>query len=317
MPRSSAAPSQAKNESDIQMIAKLGQDIKSAISRDFLGREAAIELALTTILADGHLLIEDVPGSGKTSLSAGLAHCLGLGFSRIQCTNDLLPADVTGLSIYDRQTGEFVLKRGPVFTQILLADELNRAPSKTQSALLQAMEERSVTLDGETLPLPRPFLVIATQNPAEQIGTFDLPESQLDRFSASMSIGRPDHDIQLEILNKQQTDAGPLPVLSDADALGAMQASVRLVSAERDILDYIIRVADAMEVEGAINLSVRYRSQLLRLSQARAGLSGRGYVTPDDVQYVFPASVRHRLGRTDMASADQLSAQTLNQVKVP
>ena len=317
MPRSSAAPSQAKNESDIQMIAKLSQDIKSAISRDFLGREAAIELALTTILADGHLLIEDVPGSGKTSLSAGLAHCLGLGFSRIQCTNDLLPADVTGLSIYDRQTGEFVLKRGPVFTQILLADELNRAPSKTQSALLQAMEERSVTLDGETLPLPRPFLVIATQNPAEQIGTFDLPESQLDRFSASMSIGRPDHDIQLEILNKQQTDAGPLPVLSDADALGAMQASVRLVSAERDILDYIIRLADAMEVEGAINLSVRYRSQLLRLSQARAGLSGRGYVTPDDVQYVFPASVRHRLGRTDMASADQLSAQTLNQVKVP
>ena len=175
-------------------------DVIAAVEDQLLGRRAAVEMALACILADGHLLIEDAPGSGKTSLSAALAAALGLEFQRVQCTNDLLPADITGLSIFDRDSGSFSLREGPVFTQMLLADELNRAPSKTQSALLQAMEERAVTIDRETRPLPRPFLVIATQNPAEQIGTFDLPESQLDRFSLSMEIGRPDHAIQAEIL---------------------------------------------------------------------------------------------------------------------
>ena len=209
------------------------EQIITAVETAFRGRREAIELALSCLLADGHLLIEDMPGSGKTSLSSALARVMGLGFNRVQCTNDLLPADITGLSIFDRDKGDFTVKKGPVFTQILLADELNRAPSKTQSALLQAMEERVVSIDTQTLPLPQPFLVIATQNPREQIGTFDLPESQLDRFSLSMSIGRPDSATQKQILMHPVQRADELPPIMNSDDVLMMQASGNAISTHR------------------------------------------------------------------------------------
>ena len=293
-------------------------DVIAAVEDQLLGRRAAVEMALACILADGHLLIEDAPGSGKTSLSAALAAALGLAFQRVQCTNDLLPADITGLSIFDRDSGSFSLREGPVFTQMLLADELNRAPSKTQSALLQAMEERAVTIDRETRPLPRPFLVIATQNPAEQIGTFDRPESQLDRFSLSMEIGRPDHDIQAEILAGQQArDARPVAPVMTADDLLAIQVTVRGLAAAPEVITYALRLADAMEARTAVNLSVRFRSQLLRLAKANAVIRSRDYVAPDDIQAMFLPALRHRLTRVEAGARADLVGAALADTPLP
>ena len=293
-------------------------DVIAAVEDQLLGRRAAVEMALACILADGHLLIEDAPGSGKTSLSAALAAALGLEFQRVQCTNDLLPADITGLSIFDRDSGSFSLREGPVFTQMLLADELNRAPSKTQSALLQAMEERAVTIDRETRPLPRPFLVIATQNPAEQIGTFDLPESQLDRFSLSMEIGRPDHDIQAKILAGQQArDARPVAPVMTADDLLAIQVTVRGLAAAPEVITYALRLADAMEARTAVNLSVRFRSQLLRLAKANAVIRSRDYVAPDDIQAMFLPALRHRLTRVEAGARADLVGAALADTPLP
>jgi len=293
-------------------------DVIDAVETQFLGRRAAIEMALACIVADGHLLIEDAPGSGKTSLSAALAAALGLDFQRVQCTNDLLPADITGLSVFNRETGSFVLREGPVFTQLLLADELNRAPSKTQSALLQAMEERAVTMDRETRPLPRPFLVIATQNPAEQIGTFDLPESQLDRFSLSMDIGRPDHAVQVEILaGAQDRAAVPVQGVMTADDLLGVQDVVRRLGAAPAVIDYALRLADSMEGQAAVTLSVRFRAQFLRLAQAHAVIAGRDYVAPDDLQAMFLPALRHRLIRVEPAARPDLVAAALQATPLP
>ena len=291
--------------------------IKQAISDVFMGRDEAIDLALICLLSDGHLLIEDVPGSGKTSLSAALARALGLAFNRVQCTNDLLPADITGLSVFDRQTGDFEIKKGPVFTQILLSDELNRAPSKTQSALLQAMEEREVSIDTETLALPRPFLVIATQNPRENIGTFDLPESQLDRFSLSMAIGRPDRDIQQQILMKPARRSDMIDAIITAEDVIRMQEEVGKITVHEAILDYLLTLSDAIEARCLITLSVRYRQQLLQLARAKAYLEGRDYLVPDDVKSLVPHSLHHRLGRGDKAAKQDLLASVLADVAVP
>lgn len=291
--------------------------IRGAVAAVFMGRKQAIELALTCLLSDGHLLIEDVPGSGKTSLSSALARALGLDFNRVQCTNDLLPADITGLSIFDRQTGEFTIKEGPVFTQILLADELNRAPSKTQSALLQAMEEREVSIDTSTKALPRPFLVIATQNPRENIGTFDLPESQLDRFSLSMAIGRPDLETQKDILQQVARRSDNVPAIISADDVITMQEAVRAVTMHEDILDYLLRISDEIEARCHITLSVRYRQQLLSLAKAAAFLAGRDYLIPDDVKALVPHSLHHRLGRGDKAARLQLLTTILDETIMP
>ena len=291
-------------------VAARAAAVVDAVAVRFLGRRRAVELALACLLADGHLLIEDAPGSGKTSLSAALATALGLDFQRVQCTNDLLPADITGLSVFDRESGGFVMREGPVFTQMLLADELNRAPSKTQSALLQAMEERAVTVDRETRDLPRPFLVVATQNPAEQIGTFDLPESQLDRFSLSMAIGRPDHDTQAAILTvRGDRETMPVPRVTTSGELLAMQAIVAALPAVPDVISYALRLADVMEGQAAVNLSVRFRAQILRLAQAHAVIAGRDFVAPDDLQAMFLPALRHRLIRVEPgARADTVAA---------
>ena len=292
-------------------------EIKSAVSTVFMGRQQAIDLALICLLSDGHLLLEDVPGSGKTSLSASLAHALGLDFNRVQCTNDLLPADITGLSIFDRQTGAFTVKEGPVFTQILLADELNRAPSKTQSALLQAMEERQVSIDTTTKALPTPFLVIATQNPRENIGTFDLPESQLDRFSLSMAIGRPDSATQEEILKYPPRRAESVKPIVTSDEVVAMQQEVRAVTVHDDILRYLLRLSDDIEARCHITLSVRYRQQLLALARACGFLDGRDYITPDDVKAMVMPSLFHRLGKGDKAARVEMVRTVLAETEIP
>ena len=291
--------------------------IKQEVSSVFMGRSDAIDLALICLLSDGHLLIEDVPGSGKTSLSAALARALGLAFNRVQCTNDLLPADITGLSIFDRQTGQFEIKEGPIFTQILLADELNRAPSKTQSALLQAMEEREVSIDTTTKALPSPFLVIATQNPRENIGTFDLPESQLDRFSLSMSIGRPDSETQKQILMTSPRRQETVAAMVRPDDVISMQTEVSQIAVHDDILGYLLSVSDEIEARCHITLSVRYRQQLLSLARARAFLAGRDFVMPDDVKTLVPHSLHHRLGRGDKAARAQMIEMILAEVPVP
>lgn len=309
------APDQHNN--DVAEAFEACQAVLAQINQQFLGREAAVKLALVALVADGHLLIEDLPGSGKTSLSAALAAALGLQFSRIQCTNDLLPADVTGLSIFDRETGQFTLKKGPVFTQVLLADELNRAPSKTQSALLQAMEERAVSLDSETYALPAPFLVMATQNPAEHIGTFDLPESQLDRFSVSMDIGRPSADIQRQILSRSARPSAQMQPVLSAEAFLALQKVGTGIHVSESILDYLIALSDQMEQDGQISLSVRYREQLVKLAKAHALISGRHFVTPDDVQQMFAPSLRHRLHRLDNRARAAVVDTALGQVPVP
>lgn len=293
------------------------EEIITAVEASFRGRRHSIELALSCLLADGHLLIEDMPGSGKTSLSSALARVMGLDFNRVQCTNDLLPADITGLSIFDRERGEFTVKKGPVFTQILLADELNRAPSKTQSALLQAMEERVVSIDTDTLALPQPFLVIATQNPREQIGTFDLPESQLDRFSISMSIGRPDSATQKQILMSPLARADELLPIMNSDDVLMMQNQVRAIAVTEAILDYILRLADEIEKRCHINLSVRYRQQLLALARATAFIAKRDYVIPDDVQMIVPHSLQHRLNRADKSGFTDVISQILLDVALP
>ena len=291
--------------------------IKTAVSDVFMGRAEAIDLALICLLSDGHLLIEDVPGSGKTSLSAALARALGLDFNRVQCTNDLLPADITGLSVFDRQSGAFTVKQGPVFTQILLADELNRAPSKTQSALLQAMEERAVSIDTTTKPLPKPFLVIATQNPRENIGTFDLPESQLDRFSLSIAIGRPDSETQKAILMQAPRRSDTVAAVTSADDVIAMQTQVAKVSVHEALLSYLLRLSDEIEARCHITLSVRYRQQLLSLARASAFLAGRDYLVPDDVKSLIPHSLHHRFGRGDKAAKREILHAIMTETPMP
>ena len=220
--------SDSRDDESAEELARFINDITDEISSVFIGRSRVVRPALNAVLAGGHVLIEDAPGTGKTALSEALASCLGLNFKRIQCTNDLLPADITGMSIFDSTSGRFVFRKGPIFSQIVLADELNRAPSRTQSSLLQAMEEGQVTIDRDTHPLPRPFLVVATQNPREFIGTFDLPESQLDRFSISMTIGRPEPAVQKKILANPGQGRAPdqVKVMANAERVSNWQRKV-------------------------------------------------------------------------------------------
>ena len=299
--------------------SQLLDGIRDEINRVFIGRPEVVDLALTAVLASGHILIEDAPGSGKTALSRALATCLGLDFQRIQCTNDLLPADITGMSVFDTKTSAFTFREGPVFTQMLLADELNRAPSRTQSSLLEAMEERRVTIDRETYSLPKPFLVVATQNPREFIGTFDLPESQLDRFAVSMDVGRPDKSVQKTILAgmKQGHSPDQVKVMTSPETVIELQQETADLTINDAILGYAIDLADAMEAEGHAGLSVRYRNQLIRLSQAAAMVAGRDFVAPEDVQSVFYPSLRHRMTRLELSQRSAAVDHIISTVPLP
>ncbi|MYM84048.1 AAA domain-containing protein, partial [Duganella sp. FT50W] len=264
-----------------------------------VGKELQIRQALTCLLAGGHLLIEDVPGVGKTTLAHALAISLGLRYNRIQFTSDLLPADVNGIAIYARETNSFVFHPGPVFTQVLLADEINRATPKTQSGLLEAMEERQVSADGVTHPLPQPFFVIATQNPAHQVGTFPLPESQLDRFLMCLSLGYPDAAAERALLmgEDRRTLLKTLPAAMTAEELAQAQQDLRRVHASAALIDYVQALAAASRQHGlfADGLSPRAALALLQAARAWAALEGRDHVLPEDVQAVLAPVCAHRL----------------------
>jgi MoxR-like ATPase len=273
--------------------------VLSRANEIILGKSAEIRQAAACLLAGGHLLIEDLPGLGKTTLAQTLARLLGLQFSRIQFTSDLLPADITGVSIFDREKSEFRFLPGPVFSQLILADEINRATPKTQSALLEAMEEGQVTAEGETRPLPHPFFVIATQNPAHQIGTFPLPESQLDRFLMRLELGYPDRAAERRLLASggQRELLGRLTPLLVASALPGLQREVAAIHAAGPLIDYVQALIEASRQNPAFQhgLSPRAGLGLLAAARAWAWLAGRDMVLPDDVQAVLPAVARHRL----------------------
>lgn len=270
-----------------------------AVDEILLGKDRQVRLALACLLARGHLLIEDLPGMGKTTLSHALARVFGLSFQRIQFTSDLLPGDILGTSVFDKDSGQFVFHPGPIFAELVLADEINRATPKSQSALLEAMEEGQVTIEGATRPLPEPFFVIATQNPASQGGTFSLPESQLDRFLMRLSLGYPGRAAERSLLlGEARRDLLPrLEPLLDHAALAAFQAEVPKVRASDALVDYVLRLVEATRTQPAFALGLSPRGSLALLAAARAWalLAGRDYVIPEDVQAVLPAVAGHRL----------------------
>ncbi len=270
-----------------------------AVNQILLGKEPQVRLALACLLARGHLLIEDLPGMGKTTLSQALARVLGLSYQRIQFTSDLLPGDILGTSVFDKDSGQFTFHPGPIFAELVLADEINRATPKSQSALLEAMEEGQVTIEGATRPLPEPFFVIATQNPVSQGGTFALPESQLDRFLMRLSLGYPAKAAEKALLlGEARRDLLPrLAPLLDHAELAAIQAQIPQVRASDALVDYVLRLVDATRSEPQFAWGLSPRASLALLSAARAWafLAKREYVIPEDVQAVLPSVVGHRL----------------------
>jgi MoxR-like ATPase len=300
------------------------EPVVSALNGIILGKERQIRLALACLLARGHLLIEDLPGVGKTTLAQALARALGLSYQRVQFTSDLLPADVIGVSVYDRASGRFEFHRGPVFAQLVLADEVNRATPKAQSALLEAMEERQVTVDGHSHALPEPFFVVATQNPSYQLGTYPLPESQLDRFLMRIELGYPAAALERELLrgrDRRELLAALAPLL-EAEQLRALQAAVPAVHVAEPLLDYVQALVRQTRDSGHFEngLSPRAAIVLLRASQAWALLHGRPGVVPEDVQAVARAVVAHRLelrSAVDGAPAADLDRLLLEAVPVP
>ena len=269
------------------------------ISTIVVGKRSQIEDSVACLLAGGHLLIEDVPGVGKTTLAHTLAVCLGLDFRRVQFTADLMPSDLIGVSVFERTQDRFVFHPGPVFAQVLLADEINRAGPKTQSALLEAMEEHQVSIDNETRPLPEPFFVIATQNPTDQLGTDPLPESQLDRFLLRITLGYPDRASERTLLagtDRRQAALQLIPVLTSTELLLA-QAEVLKVRASEPLLDYLQTLIAATRCGAWFSdgLSPRAGIAVLRVARARALMAGRDYVAPDDIQAILPQAIAHRL----------------------
>ncbi|MGE5468616.1 MAG: AAA family ATPase [Ignavibacteria bacterium] len=304
--------------------ASLVQVIEAA-GRVILGKEHQLRQALACLLARGHLLIEDLPGMGKTTLAHTLAQLLGLDFQRIQFTSDMLPADIVGVSVFDRDKGGFQFHPGPIFAQLVLADEVNRATPKTQSALLEAMEERQVTAEGQTRALPVPFFVIATQNPAHQIGTFPLPESQLDRFLMRIELGYPDREAERALLSgtdRRQMLAELAPCL-DARSLLALQAAAAAVHVAPALVDYVQAMADFTRnsAHWQTGLSPRAALALIAAARAWALIEGRDHVLPEDVQAVLPAVAIHRLRPSADAavrmSAADVAARLIEAVPIP
>ncbi|HCL75134.1 AAA family ATPase [Stutzerimonas nitrititolerans] len=280
------------------MRAKL-EACLAGVNQIVLGKEPQVRLALTCLLARGHLLVEDLPGMGKTTLSHALAQILGLEFQRIQFTSDLLPGDILGTSVFDKDSGQFVFHPGPIFAELVLADEINRATPKSQSALLEAMEEGQVTIEGATRPLPQPFFVIATQNPVSSGGTFALPESQLDRFLMRLSLGYPAQAAERALLlgDSRRALLTRLEPLLDHAGLLAIQQAATEVRVSDALVDYVLRLVEATRTQPqfAWGLSPRASLALLAAARAWAFVDGRGYVIPEDVQAVLPAVVGHRL----------------------
>ncbi|PPK52808.1 AAA family ATPase [Marinobacter persicus] len=294
--------------------------VVSELNTILLGKEPQVRLAVCSLLARGHLLIEDIPGMGKTTLCHALAKIMGLSYQRIQFTNDLLPADLLGYAMFDKQAGDLVFHPGPIFSQLVLADEINRASPRTQSALLEAMEERQVSIEGETRPLPTPFFVIATQNPIEQGGTFPLPESQLDRFLMRLRLGYPDPKAERELLEGEDRRAltDRLGTLLPREQLQSLQQAVERVKASPAVLDYLQRLLEqSRRMPGLIyGLSPRAGLGLLRAAKAWALMAGRDHVLPDDLQAVFPAVAGHRLEQGEAGKSAERVRQLLTTVSV-
>jgi MoxR-like ATPase len=303
----SAEPSQgAPKDTSPAAVAAMRDRVRENVARAVLGQEEAVDLCLAALLADGHILLEDVPGVGKTTLARALAQSLGLSFSRIQFTSDLLPSDIVGSAVPERggnaggvQPGALVFQPGPIFASVVLADELNRTTPRTQSSLLEAMADRQVTVDGTTHPLPKPFLVIATQNPIEHHGTYPLPESQLDRFAVRLSLGYPGHDEERRLLLSRGT-AEPVDALSQvvpAGTIDALQTRVGEVRVDGSVADYVLAIATATRKSDALlaGASTRATLGLTRLARAQALLQGRDFVTPADVKRLVIPALAHRL----------------------
>ncbi|OQY55201.1 MAG: AAA family ATPase [Candidatus Parabeggiatoa sp. nov. 2] len=292
------------------------------MSQVILGKELQIRLVLTGLMARGHVLIEDVPGVGKTILAHVLARVLGLSFQRIQFTSDLLPADIIGVSIYDKEVGQFKFHVGPIFSQMVLADEVNRATPKTQSALLEAMGEHQVTVEGETRLLPEPFFVLATQNPLHQIGTFPLPESQLDRFMMRLALGYPNHQTERALLkgrDRREMIADLEPIVTVQDILD-IQNAVPQVHVAEALIDYLQAILEhsRQSPRYRVGLSPRAGLAILHCAQAWAVMQGRDYVVPEDVQMVLPGVIGHRLAAmAEQQNTQALVNQLLEEVAIP
>ena len=301
---------------------KIIDKLVSEASGIIFGKELTIRLAIACLLARGHLLIEDLPGVGKTTLAHVLAKLLGLEFSRVQFTSDMLPADILGVSVYERDSGAFHFHPGPIFSQLVLADEINRATPKTQSALLEAMEERQVTIEGQTHPLPSPFFVIATQNPTFQIGTFPLPESQLDRFLMRVELGYPDQQAERALLASQDRRnlVPALPSILPSQQLAELQSAVETIHVSDAILDYVQNIIATSRQSGdfVTGLSPRAGLALLKAARAWALMQGREHVLPDDIQTILPSVTAHRLRSTNSDSfSDSEGINKLLSVAVP
>jgi MoxR-like ATPase len=315
-----------QNSEAINRLAQAAARIKANIGQVLVGKEDVIELTLAAILGGGHILIEDVPGIGKTTLARSLANSLDCVFKRIQCTPDLMPSDITGIHYYNQKSGEFEFRAGPVIAQIVLADEINRATPRTQSALLEAMAERQVTIDEATIPLPAPFLVIATQNPIELEGTFPLPEAQLDRFLLRLRLGYPEESEEEEMLLRFE-GADPLadlkPVTTAQEVLG-FQSLVQKIYVDPVLRNYLVKVVQATRRHSEIELGASPRATigLYRCSQALAAIRGREYVTPDEVKTLAPYALAHRVILKSQARLRERDAQSivnevLGRVEVP
>lgn len=311
----------------IEEVSLKCKRILEEVGKVIVGKEEVVEKLLLAVLSDGHVLIEDYPGLAKTLMAKTLAKTLGCEFRRVQFTPDLLPADITGTYVFNQKTMEFELRKGPVFTNILLADEINRAPPKTQSALLEAMQEKQVTIDGTTYRLKKTFIVIATQNPIEYEGVYPLPEAQIDRFLMKLRIGFPKRGEEIEILKRRlawKSDIIEVDEVVDTDTLIEMQKAVEEVYVDDKVLEYIVDITRATREHPRVELGVSPRGTvfLMKLSRAKAALEGRDYVIPDDVKYVAVEALAHRLIlKTELwikgVKAEQVVKKIIEKIPVP
>ncbi len=295
----------------------LTEQIIAEVEKVIRGKDLQIKVALAAFLSRGHLLIDDLPGVGKTMLAKTLSRVLGLSYSRVQFTSDLLPGDILGINVFDRKSGAFNFKKGPIFSQCLLADEINRASPKTQSALLEAMEEQQVSIEGKALPLPHPFFVIATKNPFEEVGTFELPSSQLDRFVVSLSLGYPEHEAERKILSAHRSISLEELHAFGLDEVIALQEQCSEVFLSEALLDYMQSILRFTRESGIVQngLSTRGALALANLSRAWALLEGRDFVTPDDVKTMLPYVTAHRLkSTTDKSDPEKIADEILANV---
>ena len=278
-------------------VGELRSQVVSEVGQVVVGLDDVIEQLLTVLLAGGHALLEGVPGTAKTTLCRTFSQVLGIDYQRVQFTPDLLPADVTGTQVLDRNTSDFVLRKGPVFCQLLLADELNRAPARTQSSLLEAMQERQVTIEGQTLELPRPFLVLATQNPIEQEGVYRLPEAQLDRFLFRIEVGYPSRDFEVDMLNLHSREIPTPKIVTNAEELVALQSGIDSVFGTRELQEYIVDLVRTSREHPDLVLGASPRAAiyLMKAARVRALLQGRSYLTHEDIQETALSVLGHRL----------------------